>query len=202
MLNRNIPNIPGQRFRNASDVYIGCAATTCVRVLEYHRTSLSGEIPLPCTGVSNFSRRQLRMHYSTDSIVWGFLIWSHDHCNSFPVKGATSTNPFHLRLESRPLLIFVMAKKSRTQQAPTRRSQTEVNCGTRFQKGTVKMNFSSERGTIERISNKTSQIKVQYYDRTSVCCPCDDSACRRAVKVCRYGKCRDRSSKFVHCGKS
>lgn len=64
------------------------------------------------------------------------------------------------------------------------------------------MSFASGRGTIERISDTTAQIKIQYIVRTSLLFPCEYSAFERAVRVGLNGNCGDGSSTCVQCEKS
>lgn len=71
-----------------------------------------------------------------------------------------------------------------------------------IKQGVERLLFRSGRGYIDRTSDTTARITVEYTVRSAVNCPCPDEACNGLVKVGRYGECGDGSRVCLHCRKA
>lgn len=67
-------------------------------------------------------------------------------------------------------------------------------------RGAERLVFRSGRGDITKISSSKAEVFIVYPVRTSIVCPCEDSCCKKRVRVGRYGASGDGRKKCPHCG--
>lgn len=88
--------------------------------------------------------------------------------------------------------------RSRDRSSPRNNSARPVI----LKEGVAKLRFKSNRGYIERSSDSTAVVHVDYRARTATKCPCPDKSCTGLVKLGRYGESGDGSAVCLHCGMS